>query len=93
MHWAICSAAANCFLNSAAHTHLMEKQHPHFGATYKIAEQIDGSFGVEVTIPGAPLVNVTGFGTKGSAAAWVANHEREIATGTMARARLHLLNR
>ncbi len=68
----------------------MDKQHPHFGATYKIARQIDGSFAVEVTIPGANLVNVTGFGTEGVAAAWVANHEREIVGGTMARARLHL---
>jgi hypothetical protein len=68
----------------------MDKQHPHFGATYNIARQIDGSFGVEVTIPGAPLVNVTGFGTEGLAVAWVANHEREIASGTLARAKLHL---
>ena len=68
----------------------MDKQHPHFGATYKIARQFDNTFGVEVTIPGTRLVNVTGFATEGSAAAWVANHEREIATGTMARAKLHL---
>ncbi len=68
----------------------MEKQHPHFGATYRIARQFDGSFGVEVTVPGAPLVNVTGFGTEVLAAAWVANHEREIATGTLARKKLHL---
>ena len=63
----------------------MDKQHPHFGSTYKIVRQIDGSFGVEVTIPTAPLVNVTGFGTEGLAAAWIADHEREIATGTLAR--------
>jgi hypothetical protein len=68
----------------------MDRQHPHFGATYKIARQIDGSFGVEVTFPSAPFVTVAGFATEGLATAWVANHEREIATGTMARARLHL---
>ena len=68
----------------------MDKQHPHFGATYKIARQVDGNFGVEVTIPSAPLVNVTGFDTEGLAAAWIANHKREIASGTMARAKLHL---
>jgi hypothetical protein len=68
----------------------MDRQHPHFGATYRIAQHLDGSFGVEVTIPGAPLVNVTGFGTEGLASAWVANHEREIVAGTMARRKLHL---
>jgi hypothetical protein len=65
----------------------MEKQHPHTGATYKIAEQPDGSFGVEVTIPDTHPVNVTGFGTKELAGAWVANHQRQIASGTLARAR------
>ena len=65
----------------------MEKQHPHFGATYKVTKQVDASFAVEVTFPTAPFVNVTGFGTEALAAAWVANHEREIATGTMARAK------
>ena len=66
----------------------MDKQHPHFGATYKIARQIDNSFGVEVAIPGIDLVNVTGFATEELAAAWIADHEREIAMGTMARAKL-----
>jgi hypothetical protein len=69
---------------------IVDKQHPHFGATYKIARQTDHSFGVEVTIPGARLVNVMGFATEELAAAWVGNHEREIAAGTMARAKLHL---
>jgi hydrogenase maturation factor HypF (carbamoyltransferase family) len=68
----------------------MDRQHPHFGATYKIARQIDASFVVEVTFPTAPLVNVKGFATEALAAKWVANHEREIASGTMARAKLHL---
>jgi hypothetical protein len=68
----------------------MDKRHPHFGATYKIARQIDDSFGVEVKIPGVPSVNVKGFATEILATAWVANHEREIARGTIARARLHL---
>jgi hypothetical protein len=81
---------ANCILESSAHTRVVDKQHPHFGATYKIVRLIDDTFGVEVTIPGAPFVNVTGFGTEGLAAAWVADHEREIATGTMARSKLHL---
>jgi hypothetical protein len=68
----------------------MDKQHPHFGATYKIAGQIEGGFGVEITIPGAQLAKVMGFATEELASAWIANHEREIGTGTMARAKLHL---
>ena len=71
----------------------MDKQHPHFGATYKIAQQTDNTFGVEVTIPGAPLVNVTGFATHVLAESWVEDHEREIASGTMARAKLRLWNK
>lgn len=68
----------------------MDKQHPHFGATYKVSRQADDSFGVEVTFPVAPRVNVTGFASEEMAAAWVADHEREIASGTQARAKLHL---
>jgi hypothetical protein len=59
----------------------MDKQHPHFGASYKIAQQPDGGFGVEVTIPDTQPVNVTGFGTRKRAGAWVANHRREVAAG------------
>ena len=68
----------------------MDKQHPHFGATYKVTRQIDASFAVEVTFPTAPLVSVKGFATEALAATWVENHEREIASGTMARVKLHL---
>jgi hypothetical protein len=68
----------------------MEKQHPHLGATYKIARLADQTFGVGVTIPGAEFVNVPGFPSEERAKAWVANHERDIATGTTARAKLHL---
>ena len=62
----------------------MQRPHPHLGATYKIAEQPDGSFGVEVTIPETHPVNVTGFGTRELAGAWIANHQRQIATGALA---------
>ena len=68
----------------------MEKRRPHIGATHKIPRQIDGSFGIELTIPGAPLVNATGLGTERLAGAWIANLEREIAAGALARAKLHL---
>jgi hypothetical protein len=68
----------------------MDKQHPHFGATYRTIPETDGTFCIEVTIPGAPMVKVTGFSTEALAHAWIAGHEREIATGTMAREKLHL---
>ncbi|MGH7969364.1 MAG: hypothetical protein ACREIC_11620 [Limisphaerales bacterium] len=68
----------------------MDKEHPHLGATYKIAREINDTFAVEVTFPRAPLVNVKGFATEKLAAAWIADHERQIATGTIARAKLHL---
>lgn len=68
----------------------MDKQHPHFGATYRTIAEIDGTFFIEVKIPGAPLVKVTGFRTEALADAWIAGHEREIARGTLARERLHL---
>jgi len=68
----------------------MDKQHPHFVATYKIARLTDGTFAVGVTIPGMELINMPGFASEELAGAWVANHEREIAAGTTARAKLHL---
>jgi len=65
----------------------MGGQHPHFGATYRIALQPDGNFGVEVSIPDASPVTVTGFATEKLASAWVANHQRQIAGGAMLPAR------
>jgi hypothetical protein len=67
----------------------MDRQHPHFGATYEIARHTDDTFGVGVTIPGTQLVNVRGFASEETAKAWVANHERNIATGTELRAKLY----
>lgn len=57
--------------------------------TYKLTQQADSSFGVEVTIPGRDLVNVAGFATRALAEAWVANAMREIASGTSTLANLH----
>jgi hypothetical protein len=45
---------------------------------------------VEVTLPEAPQVKVTGFATQDAADAWIAQHEQQIATGTVMRAKLHL---
>jgi hypothetical protein len=68
----------------------MEREHPHLGATYEIVRQTDDTFGVKVNFPLAPRVNVTGFATKGLAITWITSHKRDIATGTLARAKLHL---
>jgi hypothetical protein len=70
----------------------MDRQHPHFGASYKIVRQTDNSFAVEVTFPIAPPVNMTGFASEQTAAAWVADHEREVATGMVARAKFRPRN-
>jgi hypothetical protein len=67
----------------------MDKQHPHFGATYEIARHTDDTFGVRVTVPGTQLVNVPGFPSEERASAWVANHESNIAMGTELRAKLY----
>ena len=66
------------------------KQHPHFGATYKIANQADGTFEVEVIIPGDQAVSVKGFVSEARATDWISKHEAEIAAGTFAREKLHL---
>jgi len=66
------------------------KHHPHFGATYKIVNQADATFEVEVKIPGALPVSVAGFVSEARANEWIAKHETEIAAGTMAREKLHL---
>ena len=87
---AACSLKCIGRLSDSCHVEGVDKRHPHFGATYKIAREIDGGFGVEITIPGTQLAKVTGFATEELAAAWIATHEREIGTGTMARAKLHL---
>ena len=68
----------------------MDKQHPHFGAEYKIAQLTADTFDVGVTIPGAQSVNVSGFASEEMARAWIASHERDIAVGTMAREKLHI---
>ena len=67
----------------------MDKQHPHFGATYKIARHTDDTFRVGVTIPGRDVVNVPGFPSEERANAWVSDHESSVANGTELRAKLY----
>ena len=71
----------------------MDRQHSHSGALYRVARLADDAFGVVVTIPGAQPVNVRGFVSEDIAKAWIASHERGVAAGTAARAKLHLWNK
>jgi hypothetical protein len=50
-------------------------------------QQADGSFVVKVSIPDTFPTTVTGFGTEAAAAAWIANHKKEIANGNSLRRR------
>ena len=59
----------------------MEKDHPHSGAAYRIFEQSDKSYGVEVTIPGTLPTIVSGFATEIAAVDWAAQHKDGVARG------------
>jgi hypothetical protein len=59
----------------------MEDKHPHDGATYTILRLDDGTFGVEVTIPGANPVVVTGLDGEAGAEKWIARHRETVAKG------------
>jgi hypothetical protein len=67
----------------------LDRQHPHLGATYKTVGLPNGTYNVEVTIPGSAVVTISKFKTEAAAAAWIADHERQIAQGTMARAKFN----
>ena len=66
----------------------MENQHPHTGATYRMISQQDGTYGVEVRIPGTHPTLVTGFATEDAAKAWVTRHQSEVAEGNSLRLKL-----
>ena len=67
----------------------MDRQHPHLGATYKTVALDNGTYNVEVTIPGAAMVTISKFKTDAAAAAWIADHERQITQGSLARAKFN----
>jgi hypothetical protein len=52
--------------------------HPHIDATYRVFPVKDGSFGVEVIVPGTNPAAVTPFTTQASAEAWVMKHKARI---------------
>ena len=66
----------------------MENQHPHTGATYRMISQQDGTYGVEVRIPGKHPTLVTSFATEEAAKAWVTRHQSEVAEGNSLRRKL-----
>jgi hypothetical protein len=63
----------------------MENSHPHSGATYRTIRQADGSFGIEVRIPGTHPTLVTSFASEDAAALWIAKHQAQIAEGNALR--------
>jgi hypothetical protein len=50
------------------------RTHPHAEATYRVIPFDDGSFGVEVKIPGSYPTTVSKFASEADAAAWTAEH-------------------
>jgi hypothetical protein len=55
------------------------RMHPHSGAGYKVVQQNDTTFGVEVIIPGTHPITVTSFPTEAEADRWIAKHRQEVA--------------
>jgi len=66
----------------------MERKHPHSGATYRVLERDDLTFGVEVKIPDTNPTTVTSFASKEEAERWITRHKEGIAKGEFLRRRL-----
>ena len=64
----------------------MEDKHPHDGATYTILRNDDGTFGVEVKIPGANPITISGLEGEAGAEKWIARHRETVAKGKPRRA-------
>lgn len=63
----------------------MATVHPHAEATYRVLPRDDGSFAVEVSIPGTNPTKVTGIESQEAAEAWITRHKESVATGTILR--------
>lgn len=59
--------------------------HPHAEAAYQVIPLDDGTFAVEVAIPGTHPTKVTGLDTEAAAEAWIERHRAQVATGTIQR--------
>jgi hypothetical protein len=64
----------------------MDDKHPHDGATYAILRNADGTFGVEVKIPGANPIVISGLEGEAGAEKWIARHKETVAKGKPRRA-------
>jgi hypothetical protein len=64
---------------------MINKTHPHEGATYKIVELADGTFGVEVSVPESQLTKVSGLTDHASAQRWITRHQDRVAAGPLER--------
>jgi len=53
----------------------MTMTHPHAGATYRTVPLKDGSFGVEIVIPGSYPTTMSSFSTEVKAGEWIARHK------------------
>ena len=49
--------------------------HPHSEATYRTLPLEDGTFGVEIVIPGTYPTTMSSFGTEAKAGEWIARHK------------------
>ena len=56
----------------------MPSPHPHTDATYSVVSLGDGTFVVEVVIPGTYPTRISGFATELEAGAWIETHKRHV---------------
>jgi hypothetical protein len=56
----------------------MAKTHPHAEATYRVIALKEGTFGVEIAIPGSYPTKVTSFPTEADAEAWITQHQSQV---------------
>jgi len=61
----------------------MATAHPHADAAYRLIPGDDGSFAVEVAIPGSAPTKVSGFDSQAKAEAWIERHKANVATGSI----------
>jgi hypothetical protein len=64
---------------------MINKTHPHEGATYSIVEFPDGTFGVEVRVPESEPTTVSGLTDRASAQRWITRHQDRVAAGPLER--------
>ena len=77
--------ARRALVDAACQTGRMTQPHPHEGAAYRILELPDGTFGVEVSVPGSRPTKVSGLTDRPSAERWIARHQERIAAGAVSR--------